>query len=269
LRNTLASIAGSGFGNDRSGKHTVTASDWHKGSGDNITEELVGKRHSLQSSETALSLRSSRSASDSDLYRKVMDTRDLKPMNGHHESSNYHSGLGGPPSDTLPHGLGRYIGPDGYGYHHFLPNDSSPVRDGSTVGNIYTHYMGSEDSDSLIDDEQSLPSAPRNNINGGHSSNGFPSSPPVTGSKNLFPVDKSKRPPNFSLPKGPGNQYLSVQHLAPSSSQAMSHTTSYGNTGELLDSRNELQVIPSVPPIPHENNPFMGQKVRTFGPPTS
>jgi hypothetical protein len=269
LKNTLSSITRSGFGNDRPGKHTVAATHWHKLSGDNIAEELGGKSRPLNSSGTALSLGSSRSASDSGVYRKVMDTRerrDLKPISGHNDSSIYHSGLGGPPSDTLPHGLARYIGLDGYGYNHFPTNEGSPVRDGSTVGNIYTHYMTSEDTDSLIDDEQSLPSASRNHINGRYSNHGFPSSPPVLRSKNLFPVDTSnKRPPNFSLPKGAPNQYLSVQQLAPSTSQAMSHATSYGDTGMLLDVGNELQVTPEVPSLPHGNNQFKSQQVRNFG----
>jgi hypothetical protein len=217
----------------------------------------------LKSSSTVLSVRSSRSASDSDLYRKVMDSRDLRPIVEPNDSSNYHSGLGGSPSDTLPQGLRRYIGPDGYGYQHFVRNDNSPVRDGSTVGNIYAHYLSGEDTDSLIDDEESLRSESRDKINRRASIHGFPSSPPVSKSKTYSRINTpSKAPPNFSLPQRPQNRYLAVQNLAPSSSQAISHSSSYGDTGVLLDAAKELRVIPPVPPRPAANNPFVHQKVR-------
>jgi hypothetical protein len=186
----------------------------------------------------------------------------VKPIIGPNDSSNYHSGLGGSPSDTLPHVLGRYLGPDGYGYHHFLPHDGSSIRDGSTVGNIYAHYLGCEDTDGLSDGDQSLQPASRNNVNRQASSHGFLSSPPVHRPKNHAPINTpNKAPPNFSLPKGTANQHLAVQYLAPSTSQAISNSSSYGDTGVLLDVGRELQIIPAVPSGVKGNSSFPDHKV--------
>lgn len=178
-----------------------------------------------------------------------MDATNIRPHIGRIGSSNYHSGVGGPSSDTLPHELGRN-GPNSYGNHPFLPTDESPLRDSSTVGNIYAHYLSGEDedTDSLLD-ELSLPSPSRHNNRQRGLSPEFTSSPPVF--RHLVPTSALNRtnrvPPNFSLPHVAANQHLTVQHLGPSSSQAISHSSSYGDTGILLDADRELQYIPALP----------------------
>lgn len=147
------------------------------------------------------------------------------------DSSNYHSTIDAHPPDSIQHDgwnpRNAHFGADVYGCHPFHAGDGSSIPDGSTVGNIYAHYMGSEEAS---DDGRSVGMSPRSRdyINRRASGHGFPSSPknqrlrfpplppnpkllgPEGGSSNT-----QRHPPNFSLPKQ-ANQNHAVQHTIPS-----------------------------------------------------
>ncbi|CAG8956860.1 hypothetical protein HYFRA_00012315 [Hymenoscyphus fraxineus] len=190
---------------DQSGEH----SHWHKD---------ASKRESPRAKNRTLSrqaIQSKHSKAEPD-FATAMDGKN---------SSYYHSSLDAPHSDSIQH----------EGWNSRLPHfaaEGSSIPESSTVGNIYTHYMASEEAYEPSDDGESafVYFGSRDDINRRASSHGFPSSPKNQHSKfHLLssnanpkgPGDNStlqRSPPNFSLPT-PANQTLCAQHTVPVSSQ--------------------------------------------------
>jgi hypothetical protein len=127
-------------------------------------------------------------------------------------------------------------------------DDGSSLPEGSTIGNIYKAYIGSDG-----DDEQSEFDLPRLNKGNkqkypeGHQSDkqGFSSNSRAAhelqpSALNIRKQRRAERlmgnpygePPKFGLPAAPS---LAAQHIMPSSSQGLGHSSSYGDTNNLLD----------------------------------
>lgn len=125
-------------------------------------------------------------------------------------------------------------------------SNSSSLPEGSTVGNIYKHYVRSDGFDDISEDEgsdaalSSHPGSPGYFTRYG-SRNAFPSSPPVR----LSALDARKKqriqrsssapqsqPPEFTLPVPPYSS--AVQHVTPLTPQGLPYSSSYGDSKKLL-----------------------------------
>ncbi|KAF4635440.1 hypothetical protein G7Y89_g2650 [Cudoniella acicularis] len=133
------------------------------------------------------------------------------------------------------------------------PYNSSSLRDGSTIGNIYRHYMHDGDPYESSDDEHSEPGLPdhlsrsRDYWNDQASGHGFPSSPISSKMKRSLTanlrgkagVEEAKETSHGYAPKfallNQSKNYLAVQHVTPSTSQGVGHSSSYGDTRNLLE----------------------------------
>ncbi|KAH6669331.1 hypothetical protein B0J14DRAFT_117026 [Halenospora varia] len=146
------------------------------------------------------------------------------------------------------------------------PYDASSIPEGSTVGNIYRHYMQSEDGESNAgESEPDLPNHPpgsRDYWNERASGHGFPSSPVLRRQKKSFPAQLREKAvaarkkgtcfPEYPMKptmSGKERDHLAVEDVGSSTSHGVGYSSSNGDT------RNLLQVTKGAGPA--NENPFL------------
>jgi hypothetical protein len=140
--------------------------------------------------------------------------------------------------------------PTGRKQSESLPRQISNVSslpEGSTVGNIYKHYVRSDGIDDISEVEGSDNGLSSHTGSPGYlnrypSASGFPSSPPAKlsalNARKQQRIHRSSsngqgQPPKFKLPEPPSSS--AVRHITPSTPQALGYSSSYGDSKKLLE----------------------------------
>lgn len=163
----------------------------------------------------------------------------------HRASSNDNSALKDKQDELHPQDLKS---PAGGNHSKGLPQRTSNVSslpDVSTVSNIYMHYVQTDGIDGVTGKSGSDVGLSNHIESPGyfnrHSSSGFPSSPRIKSSAlNSRKLQRSQRsnfvaqgqPPEFTLPEPPSS--TAIRHVAPTTPQALGHSSSYGDSKKLL-----------------------------------
>jgi len=145
-------------------------------------------------------------------------------------------------------------------------SNGSSLPEGSTVGNIYRHYVRSDGIDDIS--EGGYSDADLRDRNGSigpfsrrASIDGFPSSPPVKLSAlkarkqqrlARSSSEVQRRPPAFTLPRPPPS--TTVQHINSSISEALGQSSSYGDTKKLLEIPQPTTSAKNIPQISRPND---------------
>ncbi|KAH8679902.1 hypothetical protein BGZ60DRAFT_525099 [Tricladium varicosporioides] len=163
---------------------------------------------------------------------------------------------------------------------HSGPYETSSIPDGSTVGNIYRHYMQSEDGESNTGDESEI-DIPRHSSSRGYwneraSSHGFPSSPVSRKQKKSFPAQLREkalaaRKKDTFFPEYPvkpttsskGRDHLAVRDVGPSTSQGVRHPSSHRNTRNLLQVTKEAGLANENPFLGHTQTQMLDFNIRS------
>lgn len=148
-----------------------------------------------------------------------------------------------------------------------LTNAASSLPEGSTVGNIYKHYVRSEifdDGESDWDDVQSAydladgyPPAQRfgshtvdNGLSSGSLSSSQQSALEIRKQRRAERMKSGVQPPASALPSLP----IHSSHLLPSSSRGVEPSSSYGDTYNLLDLTEQSPWTPNLPVLRNDRS---------------